>query len=1295
MILGIGVLLLRYWVLPGVGQYRDDVTSRVSAATGMSLVAESMEGDWQGLRPVLTFRNVRLASPGNDEAGLALQSLNASLSWWALAFGEIRFHEVILEGPSLTLHRGKDGLIRFNGRPLNQPTAEQAGDVVPWLLKQPHLAVVDARLTWQDDLTEAPALTIDQLDLRIEKSGRRHRIALVARPDAALAKRLDARALLTITRPAERWEIEGNVYVNVEQMRLQEFKQHFPVPDVVRTATGNARAWLELDDKAPGKIKSIVADINAVNVSAQWSRETAPLQLATLAGRTEYVSVPGGFQVSSRGLQLRTKDGVTLTPMDFSLLLAEPDGVAPRGALAGNAIDLKVMSALVNYFPVGRELRDQVAKLAPRGRIQDASLNWTGPASAPVSYQVKARFEGLGLDESSPLPGLQALTGTVNGNERGGQFTLDSPGLQLDMPAVFRAPLRFDRISGTANWVRLTDSAGGQDLSLNLSAIKIENADMEGAVSGTYRAGGKGPGIADLKADFKRINASKLAGYLPNIIPETRSWLDRAIPVGNVTSAQVIVRGDLYDFPFKGDQGGEFRVEAAVQDARLRFRDNWPVIDNIRATFRMQGSRVTVEAESASIFQSRLSATRAEIDDVMSWVPMLTLKATAQASAQDVARYLRESPLREGPGRVTRVLGFEGPGKLELGLKIPLSNAYEDGRPAPDAKVQGQYSLAGVTARLPVGQPITEANGQLVFTERSIASKGLNGRAFGHPLAIEISSSESTGILTQLSGRAEVGVLNDYLPFQLPSQVGGTADWRGRIAVLDGDVGMTFTSSLGGVTSRLPRPLAKRGSDGMDVSVAFRHFGADNERIDISLSDVISGVISRRFHPDTGVASLAGGVISIGEPVGSRPIPDGLWLFGRTAEFDLDQWRAIFPSPAPGSAGSAPAASVWNGFDLTAERLVVYGRDLKKANVKGRRAGEDWRVTLASNEITGDASWRPGAADGRGLVRARLSNLELNRSAPQLLSPGDTTAIRIEQPETEYPALDITADRFIFHGYALGKLQLRADHVGRDWKIDQLRIEADGATLDAIGRWTREGGSKSEFQGKLDAKNLNGLLRIFGQGDAIRRGTGQADATLTWPGSPIDFSFTRLSGDLKMEANRGEFAKIEPGAARLLGLISLQSIPRRITLDFRDIFSEGFAFNRMGGSFKIDNGLMRTTNFEINGPSAFVTMQGDISLPNETQNLRLTVIPSLGEGVSIITTLIGGPVVGLTTLLAQKLLQDPIGRALGYEYNVTGKWDSPDVARVGAPPPPAPASKPAPDKRLLPGNPSPDPPKEP
>ncbi len=124
--------------------------------------------------------------------------------------------------------------------------------------------------------------------------------------------------------------------------------------------------------------------------------------------------------------------------------------------------------------------------------------------------------------------------------------------------------------------------------------------------------------------------------------------------------------------------------------------------------------------------------------------------------------------------------------------------------------------------------------------------------------------------------------------------------------------------------------------------------------------------------------------------------------------------------------------------------------------------------------------------------------------------------------------------------------------------------------------------------------------------------------------------------------------KIEPGFGKLLGVLSLQSLPRRISLDFRDVFSEGFAFDEIIGNVRIVNGVMSTDNLALIGPAAKVNIAGETDLAKETQRLAVRVQPSLSGGVSAGAALlflanpIVGAAVGAGSLLAQKVLKDPI-----------------------------------------------------
>ena len=128
--------------------------------------------------------------------------------------------------------------------------------------------------------------------------------------------------------------------------------------------------------------------------------------------------------------------------------------------------------------------------------------------------------------------------------------------------------------------------------------------------------------------------------------------------------------------------------------------------------------------------------------------------------------------------------------------------------------------------------------------------------------------------------------------------------------------------------------------------------------------------------------------------------------------------------------------------------------------------------------------------------------------------------------------------------------------------------------------------------------------------------------------------------------------------------------------DFQDVFTEGFAFERIQGDVKVARGVLLVDAFEISGPAAFVSLSGEVSLPQETQALTMQVVPEVSEGVALAATVFGTPVLGLSTLLLSKLLKNPFGKVVAYEYQVTGSWDNPQVTRTSAPPPRAAAPAP-------------------
>ena len=162
------------------------------------------------------------------------------------------------------------------------------------------------------------------------------------------------------------------------------------------------------------------------------------------------------------------------------------------------------------------------------------------------------------------------------------------------------------------------------------------------------------------------------------------------------------------------------------------------------------------------------------------------------------------------------------------------------------------------------------------------------------------------------------------------------------------------------------------------------------------------------------------------------------------------------------------------------------------------------------------------------------------------------------------------------------------------------------------------------------------------------RGTAKLGSR-SWAGSPSDMEIT-LTGNLVLEAAKGQFVKLEPGIGKLFGILSLQALPRRISLDFRDVFSEGFAFDEIVGAVKINRGIASTDKFRIEGPAARVFMSGEVDLARETQKLRVRISPHVSDTFSLAGALVGGPIAGLAAYLAQKVLKDPLDQMVSYEY---------------------------------------------
>lgn len=1192
-----------------------------------------IEGGWGGLRPTLSLQGLRVADRRGRSA-LAIERADVTLSWWSLFLGQVRFHDVEFQRPALALRRGTDGLIYLADKPLN----EAGGDdrFVEWFLAQPSLAIHDATLVWRDEKIGAADIQLTGVEIAVRKRRGRHHAALTALAPRQLAARVDVRADVALHHVEQHWVVSGEGYVETLQADLAALRGHLPLPDSLRNGVGSLRLWSRFSENA---LREITADLRVRDAKVQLASDVLPLELSSLSGRFVYRRQTQGFQLATEGLRFRTVGGGEAQPGNLMVTRG-----ADRGEIRADGIDLKIAASLIDYFPIPGSLKGHVVRFAPRGRIADAALTWTGASALSASaYALKGRFEDLALNAVDRWPGVTGLTGSVEGTEAGGTLRLDARNATVELSQTLRAPIAFDRVEGRARWRR-----DGDVTDVALDAIKFANAHAEGELSGTWRplpAAEKSPGYVDLRADLTRADLTQVGHYIPNRIATTREWLDRSIAGGRSARVHFELKGDLIAFPFADGKGGRFLVEGDIRDGRLKYHPDWPSVDAVQGTFRFEGRRMEIRSQRAAIFGSRVTTAAAVVDNLGAEPPVLVIDGDVDTTGSDGVRFLRESPLVQGPGAFTRVVAIEGPGRLKLHLAYPLWGSEP-------VQVAGDYQFEGATASVGRALALRELKGQLSFSEKGVRAPSLSGTMFGNPAVLRMGTQPDGRVLTTLEGRIDASALRPHLSEALAARFTGATDWRARLVSGSEGNDLAITSDLKGLAIGLPEPLSKAAEEVRPLSVAFARLGTDNEFASASAGKGVHARFGKR-------AGRWHAALKFGEPVGNEPLRDGLWLYGALAAIDVDAWQALFGKAAPRAQDATAPDLELRGIDLKLGRVRYLGRDFTEVAAALQKTGTTWAGRLEGPMVAGDVRWDPS---GKGRVAATLQRLGFNEPAKESAEPP-------ADPASELPALDVNAERFEFRGRWLGKLEIKAEPSGEEWRIQRLNITNDHAQFLSSGGWRRTAaGSITTLAVKLDAENLNATLGQFGYGDYLKRGNAHLEGTLVWPGLPHEFALARLAGSFNVEARRGQFARIEPGAGKLLGLLSLQSLPRRATLDFRDVFSDGFAFERIHGDVKVARGLLLTENFEISGPSAFVTLAGEVSLPQETQTLTMRVVPEVSEGIALAATLIGTPVLGLSTLLVSKLLRNPLGKVVAYEYQVTGSWDNPTVTRTSGTP---------------------------
>jgi len=1238
---------------PLLGEYRQEAERLAGAALHRPVSIERMQASWRGFNPVLKFEGIAIAGAGMGDGRLAIGQIWVSLDLFHyLVDRQIRLASIDVIGADVDVIRNPDGRIYIDR--LQDETGAAAGAVsVPAYLEAGRYSLKKSNITYHDLKKGRAPLHFSDVALTLENSGGRHLISGNVKLPEQLGQRLEVHA--EFIGPLETFNAwRGRLYATGRSLSIMPDILKDVAPGIDAIGTADIRSWV---DFGAGRLRSVSSEVELHNArlrhkGADRTADYAAEQISGVFGWRRREN--DDWQFAARDVVV-TRDGVRQAPTQVTLARREETG---KRLITGNAsgLFLQDLKPLVELFPgIGAAQRARFVNLHPEGLVQSLTVRLEAPANAPPRVLwFDVSLSDLAVRPADGLPGIGGLTGTATGSQESGTFWIDSQDFIYRDERLFTEPLHFDEFGGEGAW-QYQDGR----VSVKSDGLHLANVDLDTRTRLEFerRADEPVPRI-DLQVAVNRFQLDGIRHYLPARVmsEKTVQWLQRGLVSGAVSGGSVVLQGRV-DQLIRDEGGGRLEVRLPVRDAVLDFSPGWTPIRGLDAQVDFTGRSMDIRSRRGKIRSASLGTVRAQIKDLAS--PDLTLQGTVQGDLPVMLAELGSCPLGETYGAFVGRIDSGGGAGLTLDLLVPLHHEEQE------TEVRGSVILKDNRLKvLPDGPELKHIKGQLAFTNHGISGKALKARLLDAPVGIDVATDAGSGVTRiDLNGPLDVA---GYLAGKWPepaARITGHSDWNVQLAVGRPhgrkevpEVDLALASDLQGIAVDLPEPLGKTAQESRRLTVDIDRVSRPDKTLRFAYADLLQGVCA--LHESGGSTACSRGNLHLGAGKAVLPESKLLSVTGHLPAFSLTRWQPVLDG-----AGSGSGLPVM--LDLTIGELEVVQQAVRDVTLRSEESGLVQQITLDG----------PGSAGTIQLTRAgtRVQKITMNLERLFLEKhavPGAAKTARTRP--NDFPELQITVRKLRYDGVNYGELQLQAVHRASALHLDRLLLDSKKLRLEASGDWkTVNDQDLSQFDVEVKDGKLDTLLKELKYKEDMSGGKLNASLHGSWQGAPWEISPARINGKLHVLIKDGQLLGVEPGAGRVLGLLSLHTLQRRLSLDFSDLFSKGFAFDRIEGNFVLDNGDAYTNDLVINGPAARIEISGRIGLEKNDYDELVTVIPSMTSSIPIAGAIAGGPAVGAALFVAQRLLGDELEKASSFthkHYSVTGPWSDPVFTRIELPP---------------------------
>ncbi len=1263
LLFAVGLVLLATLVtllrvgLPYATGYKADIEQFIAAQYGAPVRIGQLSAAWQSSGPALLLQEVAVQTPAGDTL-LQVAELRVRLDFWAsLTSLQLKADDFELSGLHLTIDSQR--LLQQNAdTPTTDP--EPLLSAVEQLLFQQlkNFTLVDSKLTLRSQYT--PPIEMQIRRLAWLNAGERHQgsgeVVISGVTGNAIAFILD----LTGDSLAKS---RGQLYLSSNDLNvLPWFETLLPETRKLARADINFQAWGEI---AGGTLQQI--QIGLAENRLMWRQDDQTQQLSLGKGQLLWQPTPEGWQLLSSQLTLTSG---AQSWHDFQLQL-----VSQQGVYSGSLQQLQLQAAV----PLAQLFAEDSTALRKILSFQtDARITQLGMQLNDKEWFVSGDFIDFNSVPVDDVPGLTGLTGHFSASPD--YILLDLQGMDgaLSWGEAFSRATPYQSLQTR---IEVLQQQG--QWRVQIPRLSLRHPQIEADAQLVLELGDK-PGMT-LLGELRKVPVADARHYFPtrHMPQSVINYLTPALISGQIPVARVLWHGAFKDFPYD-KHNGIFQAQAFIADTEFSFDPHWPVIKGMQAELLFENAGMLIQSQAGQLFDVALE------DGVTARIPNLFQAETLlidigrQTQAEAVTGLMQASPLSDSVGATLDYLGVSGlvnaKVQLQIGLKKTGVRALGD----------VEFFANQLNIRAPA-VAVEQLQGHLQFDNDKIDSDKLMFVSHGVPLNATLhGAQQAEGYQVQLKAHGEQQIDKLLALVSEDWQVlgKGQANFSWDLNIQLPQTGFTYESTalmdLAAAELQLPAPFGKTAADGATVLLQSKGNEQGSE-IEMRYGD--QAQLQARLDQQSG--KITGALLSLGLP--SSQLQDGFYIDVNLEQAELLPWLGLLQNQlaaiTPGEDAMFPPLSAVNG--RIGELQLFDDVFLHQLRFHLTPQPDSYQLDLSADEAQGDL-WFSRQLQEHG-IKADLSRLQLifaNQQAAKLAAAElkaqqlleaeaaqkpDYAALEAEafaklKPMpwlAELPPIQLHCKACIVGDYDLGEVNAKAHSDGSSWTLSEFTSQRDGHRWTMQGDWQKDDGlGETRLSGTLQSPAFGQLMQEY---DLSRSMSGsKAKITLdglSWQGTPFQFNRQTLSGGIGWDLGEGSLVEVSDGGTRIFSLFSLDSLVRKLRLDFRDVFAKGFFYNSMRGSMQIDQGVSSTADTKVDGVAGDIEMSGEADLKARQIDYQMAFSPKVTSSLPVILAWMVNPVSGVAAYALDEMFQsaEVISKI---NFSVTGDLDNPTVTEL-------------------------------